>query len=285
MFAEAQPRVKRSKQTHTRVAEVEKKLDNIFALLQHNQSPSSSESPNEPVESVDSIAPQPPPVAFPTPESRPAEVIPSFQAQRPPANDVNAWTDIVPLDKAQEFLNVYRTQCHSFPFLCVPTYASVQTLSSERPFFFLSVLYMGSYRETAFQRPLDDHLRKVLSSKIIVDGEISMDILQGLLVFLAWYHFCFRPARSQIHQFVQLAASMADDLALDKPGRKPSTNFLSRSVETPFALMQFPYSESEIKRTYLGCYCLTSAYAILSVVQILPLTTIVLACLCESPKS
>ena len=279
--------MKRSKQTHTRVADVEKKLDNIFALLQHNKSPSSSESPNEPAESIDAQVPQasqPQLLPFPTPESRSEEIIGRVPAQKPLGSNIDAWNDIVPLGKAQEFLNVYRTQSHCFPFVYIPPHISVHTLSSERPFLFLSILYMGSYHESALQRPIDEYLRQVLSSKVIVEGEISMDTLQGLLVFLAWYHFCFRPARAQIHQFAQLAASMAEDLALNKPGRKPSTNFLSRSVDTPLALLQFPYSELELKRTYLGCYYLTSAYEASQEFCFLLLTMTAWPCLCESPK-
>lgn len=33
---------------------------------------------------------------------------------------------------------------------------------------------------------LDHELRKVLSEKLIVDGQKSLDFLQGLLVYLAW---------------------------------------------------------------------------------------------------
>ena len=192
LFAEAQPRIKRSKQTHTRVAEVEKKLDSIVALLQSNQSQSAAEISPARIADVgeQQNAPRtqsPPMFEFATPKSLPSvPVACTPAAPRLSSGPKGVWSDFVTPGKAEQLLGVYRTDSHAFPFVPVSSQASADVLSRERPFLFLAILYMGSYRQPKLQIAIDNLVRETLSAKIIVQGEISMDMLQGLLVYLAW---------------------------------------------------------------------------------------------------
>ncbi|KAL4871180.1 hypothetical protein BDV12DRAFT_164343 [Aspergillus spectabilis] len=49
---------------------------------------------------------------------------------------------------------------------------------------------------------------------IILNGEKSLDYVQGLLVYVAWYPFQLRPLRNQLLQFIQIASTMASELGL-----------------------------------------------------------------------
>ncbi|KFY45811.1 hypothetical protein V495_02808 [Pseudogymnoascus sp. VKM F-4514 (FW-929)] len=54
-------------------------------------------------------------------------------------------------------------------------------------FLFLTVLAAASYENMPLQRQLGKEVKKVVSHRMIVGGEVSLEILQGILVYLAWY--------------------------------------------------------------------------------------------------
>jgi hypothetical protein len=73
-----------------------------------------------------------------------------------------------------------------FPFVQVPENATVTHLSEDKPFLLLAIFAVASSHEKALQKSLGDELRKALCSKVILYGEKSLDLLQGLLIYLAW---------------------------------------------------------------------------------------------------
>ena len=64
---------------------------------------------------------------------------------------------------------------------------TVSSMRHERPFLLLNVLTMAAQRYQELQIVLEKEVREVLGSKIISEGEQSLDLLQGLMVYLAWY--------------------------------------------------------------------------------------------------
>jgi hypothetical protein len=78
----------------------------------------------------------------------------------------------------------------SFPFVLVETDAA--TLRQERPFLFHAILTVGVYDAPQIQCFLAAELRRQLA-RVIEYSRKSLEILQGLLVYGAWYgpcHFC-----------------------------------------------------------------------------------------------
>ena len=64
---------------------------------------------------------------------------------------------------------------------------SAETLKKEKPFLFLSVLASASFNDMPLQRRLGDIVKKTINQRIIQDNTTSFELLQGMLVFLAWY--------------------------------------------------------------------------------------------------
>jgi hypothetical protein len=93
--------------------------------------------------------------------------------------------NIIPFAKAEAYLHVFRE--HSFPWVRLPEQKSLETLRRERPFLLQSVLTFAAYEEVRLQRLLETELKNTLMKKVLVEGEKSLDLLQGLLVYLAWY--------------------------------------------------------------------------------------------------
>lgn len=102
---------------------------------------------------------------------------------------VNSRADVIEggvlsVENAEDLLQIYRDQSGNFPFVHVPQ--SLASFRQEKPFLMLSVLAMASGNDRKLQESLEHKLREELSRKVIMEGQKSMDLLQGLLVYLAW---------------------------------------------------------------------------------------------------
>ncbi|KAI2739659.1 hypothetical protein DTO013E5_9015 [Penicillium roqueforti] len=169
------------------------------------------------------------------------------------------------VDTAERYLSTFKTKLTPhFPFVVVPPDVSFKQLRQEKPFLCLAILASASYENMPLQRALGDEVKKVVASRMVIGGEISFELLQGLLVFLAWLHYYSRPHRYT--QFLQLAISIMIDLRLDRP---PQTR--TWKTELRFGLQynlqdrtfNRPSWGSNEQRAVLGCYYLSSSIAML----------------------
>ncbi|KAK4196179.1 hypothetical protein QBC40DRAFT_287771 [Triangularia verruculosa] len=133
-----------------------------------------------------------------------------------------------------------------------PEKDSVASLAKERPFVLLAVLAAASGSRTLQGHSLyDEEFRKVLGLKFVAAGERTLELLQGLVVYVAWYPFHLRPKNKQSFQYIRMAADMVFDLELNED---PGTDHLD-IPPTPERLEQI--------RTYAACYYLASSFAAL----------------------
>ncbi|GKZ34464.1 hypothetical protein AbraIFM66950_004739 [Aspergillus brasiliensis] len=91
------------------------------------------------------------------------------------------------MHEAEELLSHFRQQKAYFPFIEVPEEATAASMAASQPFLLLAILTVSLTRRPLLQRRLDERFRRVLSERIIFHGEKSMDYVQGLLVYMAWY--------------------------------------------------------------------------------------------------
>jgi hypothetical protein len=90
------------------------------------------------------------------------------------------------IGRAEELLRSFRCMSPYFPFVIVPPKATVQSLSRTSPFLLLAILASASTADLQLCYQLDLELKRVLSAKVIIEGQKSLDFLQGLLVYAAW---------------------------------------------------------------------------------------------------
>lgn len=93
---------------------------------------------------------------------------------------------IIDAHTAQEFLHVFRSGSAIFPFVVIPPGESLDIIRRGRPFLFLTAMAMAANQAPALQLMLDKEIRETLGVRLYVNGEQSLDLLQGLLVYLAW---------------------------------------------------------------------------------------------------
>jgi hypothetical protein len=267
---------------------MEEKLDGLMALLASRQTGNAA-SPSE-----SSSTPSQPPTAVSPPEtelqifthpisssvssisfsrsddfrsqqSMPVFSFPNFDQ----FNDVIS-KGIVSVTQAEKSIRYFQSKAPHFPFILVPPKMGLDAFRRERPFFLLSILSFAAHHNEKLQLRLELELRESLSKRVIVNCEKSLDLLQGVLVYLGWYasrglirfhdtnvqryHFYFEPDREQIYQLSQMAAAMAVDLGIHKPASDSASG--SRALKARLFLLNS--EDLEVQRTFLGCYFLTS---------------------------
>lgn len=169
---------------------------------------------------------------------------------------------------------------HLFPFVVIPTSVTAEELRQEKPFLFLS-LGMVACKSASRQRELSKTVKEYVAEHIILRSERSLDLLQGLLVCLAWFigpspvpgqtgevlpgltpqQATQGPA--QLDAFMQLALGQLVSLQL-AVGLKSHSRLCKTIgyVKKLDALADSkPIRTLEERRAYLGCYYLTVVYA------------------------
>ena len=94
---------------------------------------------------------------------------------------------ILSTDTAESLLDIYKEKMTPhFPFVIIPPETSAESLRREKRFLFLAILASASFADMPLQRRLGMEVKTAVASRMIVNGEMSFELLQGLLVYLAW---------------------------------------------------------------------------------------------------
>jgi hypothetical protein len=100
---------------------------------------------------------------------------------------------ILSLETAENYLELFKSiLTPHFPFVVISPQVSAVHLRHEKPFLFLAIMASTSYDNMPLQRSLGAEVKIAVASRVILNGEVSFDLLQGLLVFLAWYAYITR---------------------------------------------------------------------------------------------
>ena len=100
---------------------------------------------------------------------------------------------IVTVEECDLYLKSFRQMNSYFPFVMINPRATVQSMIQDSPYLLLAVLVTGSLANKSLQITLDKEFRAALSHSVVLHGEKSLDVLQGLLVYIAWSVYPPRP--------------------------------------------------------------------------------------------
>jgi hypothetical protein len=90
-------------------------------------------------------------------------------------------------EEAVSMLKRYEELNHHFPFVVLPQQWTLSEMLRTKPILALGIFSAMSSPSVAKQRSLCLTFQRVLSERLIINGDKSLDLLQGLLVHLAWY--------------------------------------------------------------------------------------------------
>lgn len=66
---------------------------------------------------------------------------------------------------------------------------TARQLFREKPFVYRAVLMMGLYKDAPRQGAMSVECRRYLAEHLVMNGEKSLDLLQGLMLYLGWFVF------------------------------------------------------------------------------------------------
>ncbi|KAE8443874.1 hypothetical protein EG329_001283 [Mollisiaceae sp. DMI_Dod_QoI] len=281
---------KAGKSTHQaqaeRIAELEARLDSLVSVLDTSQcsslrprgaSPVLTNSTGTPSDNASSTshvfhAQQAPeatqayyttptiPLPIPHPSVAAVEDCHELESTSLPPATAPAETPTDP----DELLNDFRQNlARVVPFVLIPAHVTAATLSRENPFLYQAVIFGASYYDSAHQVALGQEFVKHLTEQIYL-GKRTLDMLQGLLVYLSWYNALFE-GRSHFNILLGLVLSLVVDLHLYLPaaGIENHEKFLDE-MKVIISCNQVNWrrgiepSRAE-KRIILGCFYLFSS--------------------------
>lgn len=92
----------------------------------------------------------------------------------------------IPNDAAEDNLARFRQASSRLgPIVYIPPTMTSEQLRQTRPLLWLGIM-ASTTRSTKEAHVIGDKIRQVISQKVLIDSERSMDLLLGLLVFMTW---------------------------------------------------------------------------------------------------
>ncbi|PTU21624.1 hypothetical protein P175DRAFT_0193252 [Aspergillus ochraceoroseus IBT 24754] len=165
-----------------------------------------------------------------------------------PGLSISSWDkQALPSDEeAKELVMSFQAEMAPyFPFVVVPADVSVSELRQTKPFLFRTIGMVASLGDAHRQLELERIVQEYICNSIILRGEKSLDLLQGLLVYLSWYHFQLQSG-PQLCSILHLALAMANDIGLNsRPDRRTE---MDHTIEE--------------RRAHLGCVYMSSVVSL-----------------------
>ncbi|KAL4778739.1 hypothetical protein BJX76DRAFT_352376 [Aspergillus varians] len=157
-------------------------------------------------------------------------------------------------EEAQCVLYKFQTQMAPyFPFVVVQDTTALE-LRQQKPFLFCTIV-MVCLDDAERQLDMARNIREYIGASIVARGEKNIDLLQGLLVCLGWYHFQLELG-SQIYNVFHLTLAMLIDLGLNRrPNSVKTVLPLEYSSDCERKII-FPLLEGQ--RVYLGCFYMST---------------------------
>ncbi|PSN59287.1 hypothetical protein BS50DRAFT_565856 [Corynespora cassiicola Philippines] len=159
--------------------------------------------------------------------------------------------------EADVLLSDFCSMSASFPFVPLSPMLSAHDLHAAKPMLFLAIITVSSWRDHNRQMLLDEIYRNELANRTLVRPRRTLPLLQGIIVYLSWYHFVFSHKTQQIFFLQQVAIGLALDLGLHQKTKRTLIDF--PGIPKPSPLL--PEDQRERQRTLLGCYYLSSMIA------------------------
>lgn len=86
----------------------------------------------------------------------------------------------------EHLLDRFRGMASYFPFVRLSNACTAASMAKDRPFLLLAAVAAASSKYYHLQDALIRRFKESLSERVIMAGEKDLDLLQGLLVHLAW---------------------------------------------------------------------------------------------------
>ena len=163
----------------------------------------------------------------------------------------------VTADESEVLLDRYqRLMAAGNPFVVVSDSTSAESMLERRPVLLRAICTVAMAPNLKRQQALVKELLRDIGARTLVNNEKSIDILQGIIVFVLWFYphiFWTQQTTNLLH----LAMAMANDLAIDR--LTINTNFGQQTVKVLHGKAAATAAPSmEERRVLLGLFYVTS---------------------------
>lgn len=184
-------------------------------------------------------------------------------AENPTGQIIELWPGLeLTWREAAQVLNVYSTlYVPNFPFVPIPPRQSLEELYTATPFLFRTIMLVAAPQSASTQRAGEKWFRRSIAEQVVVLGEKRLELLQSLLLFIAWGDYRFY-MESKATPLLQMAIGIVVDLGLNKAPL--SINNLAPYSLLNEALRRHPHLRGKAShsnddmRALLGCFYVTS---------------------------
>jgi hypothetical protein len=158
------------------------------------------------------------PTRYITPAQTPSTPIPGGITTQP-YDPVEA--GIISSESASTLLKTFRSFAVSFPFVVLREDVTVDDLRRQQSFLFLAIMTVTTYATPSLQRMLGQQLKGQVAYRVIQNAEKSLEIIQGLLAYGAWYIFFYKHQSQQLSIMTQICVAMVRTWDYQKALAKP----------------------------------------------------------------
>ncbi|KAI6791577.1 hypothetical protein KC361_g7266 [Hortaea werneckii] len=234
---------KQRKRTDTRVAELEREMRNMRQMLKDKQDGASIPSgkasavsiqrqqgqaqdnsfsasrrhdlhfgePSNPVAPATQQAVQTPQNAIP---ARPAAI-----TERTDSDIVDR--GILSMATARQLFETYRKDLFPhYPFIPIPESIVAEEMRETQPTLFLAIVAAAAAKEHSdLSATLDKEVLQQYATKVVVQSEKSLELVQALHISAIWYHPPSKFGQLKYYEYIHMAATMAMDIGI---GTRPT---------------------------------------------------------------
>jgi hypothetical protein len=162
----------------------------------------------------------------------------------------------ISLKRAADLFAVYRQDLMlEFPFVTFSPSENVATLRKERPLLLQSILAVSLFRDSPLQRKVGNEVLRMIRLKMELKSNYSLDLLQAILVYVAWYQYFINVASHQYYLTIQYCMNLVYELGLE---RNPNEKRKNLAVQGGWFNTE-QCSQSERNRALLGTFYVASS--------------------------
>ncbi|KAL2012982.1 hypothetical protein VTN00DRAFT_507 [Thermoascus crustaceus] len=167
---------------------------------------------------------------------------------------------IISMETANELVAIFINELvQFFPVVVLPADTTASQLRQSKPVLFLSVIAAAAIAvDSSLAMVLNREIVRLYAERFFIEGEKSLELVQALLVMIAFYFPPDSPLKLQFYQYTHVAATMALEIGLAskrRVSRKPADGRGVEQYDT------FDEHIAEQARAILGCYHLASNVA------------------------
>ncbi|KAI1821621.1 hypothetical protein F4861DRAFT_532841 [Xylaria intraflava] len=264
---------RKAEESDSRIAQLEGKIEMLMTAMQSVVNPTSTPANiDEPID-AESIIPlfTPSPMGIQADSGRTSSA--SVIDQPTPTSD-SAPTSLqiipaspslpdIPHQQAEQAVSFFRYRMlPCFPFIDLAPETTTEQLRQTRPFLFHAIVTVTTF-STQKRLALAEDLKHRLFTSVLANVQSSIDLLLGLLTYLAWSTDVFLGRADLVSRLMMLAISLVYDLRLFKPCSPDVKLFMTMTQGKPYESDQNAGNETvndfmEKQRALLACFILSS---------------------------